>query len=317
MRHERFDAEAFDILQPFVEKYPFNPYRNYRLFSRRAQTDVLLAELAALVPAALMNLAETGTARALAVSRPLSWDSSFFGIPMARIEYIFGDRGSAAAAALDECLETLRGSGIRHVSVRVDVADIETAALLQCRGFRLLGGAVTYMARPTKERPRRVRVLGRIRPIHERDADAVVAIAEEAFRDFRGRFHVDSKLPRDRVNSFYGEWARRCVAHEMADTVLVSEASDGRILGFVAFQQREPLSTIGGTPVFGSGLAACRRDAPGAYPGLLHHTVATIHQRDGVAEARTQNHNAAAIAVHEAVGLRSRESHLDFSLWSE
>ncbi|MEA2944646.1 MAG: hypothetical protein QOD09_5175, partial [Bradyrhizobium sp.] len=61
-------------------------------------------------------------------------------------------------------------------------------------------------------------------------------------------------------------------------------------------------------------LAACRPDSPGAYPGLLHHTVAFIHDSNGVAEARTQNHNAAAIAIHEAVGLRSRGSHLDFSL---
>jgi hypothetical protein len=157
-------------------------------------------------------------------------------------------------------------------------------------------------------------VLGRVRPFQEQDAEAVLAIAEQAFQDFRGRFHVDPNLPRHRVNSFYGEWARRCVRHEMADTILVSEASDGRLLGFVAFQRREPISTISGVPVFGSGLAACRPDSPGAYPGLLHHTVAFIHDRNGVAEARTQNHNAAAIAIHEAVGLRSRGSHLDFSL---
>jgi hypothetical protein len=233
---------------------------------------------------------------------------------MARIETILGDRGPTAAAALDACLDSLRMSGTQHISVRVDVADIEVANLLEQRGFRLLGGTVTYTARPNKERPRRVRMIGRVRPYRQHDAEAVFAIAERAFRNFRGRFHVDPALPPNRVNSFYGEWARRCVTHEMADTVLVSEASDGRLLGFVAFQRREPISTVSGVPVFGSGLAACRPDAPGAYPGLLHHTVACIHERNGAAEARTQNHNAAAIAIHEAVGLRSRGSHLDFSL---
>lgn len=313
MRHELFDGVDRDILQTFVEKFPFNPYRNYRLFSKRVQANLLLAELAAIAPAALMNSAETCTSQALVVSRPLLWESSFFGMPMARIEYIFGDRGSATAAAIDGCLDTLRATGIQHVSVRVDVADIQAAMMLECRGFRLLGGTVTYLARPRKEHPRRVRVLGRIRPFHEHDSDAVLAIADDAFRDFRGRFHVDPHLPRDRVNSFYREWARRCVAHEMADAVLVSERSDGLILGFVAFQRMEPISSVGGTPLFGSGLAACRRDVPGAYPGLLHHAVADIHQRNGVAEARTQTHNAGAIAIHEAVGLRLRESHLDFS----
>jgi hypothetical protein len=317
MQHERIGAENVDILQPFIEKYPFNPYRNYRIFSRSVQTSVVLAELTAILPIAVVNVGETSQAQALIVSRPLSWDSSFFGIPMARIEYIFGDRGSAAAAALDACLDSLRATGIRHVSVRVDVADIEAAVLLEHRGFRLLGGTLTYTARPKKEPPRRVRMLGRVRPFREHDAEAVVAIAEEAFRDFRGRFHVDSGLARNRVNSFYGEWARRCVTHEMADTVIVSEASDGRLFGFVAFQRREPISTLSGVPVFGSGLAACRPDSPGAYPGLLHRTVACIHEKNGVAEARTQNHNAAAIAIHEAVGMRSRESHLDFSLLFE
>jgi hypothetical protein len=314
MQHERFGAEDVDILQPFVEKYPFNPYRNYRIFNRRAQTSVMTAELATILPVAGINLAQTNEAQTLVVSRPLSWDSSFFGLPMARIDYIFGDRGPTAAAALDACLDALRSSGMRHVSVRVDVADIEAAMLLEQRGFRLLGGTLTYTARPKRERPRRVRVLGRVRPFQKQDAEPILAIAEQAFQDFRGRFHVDPGLPRHRVNSFYGEWARRCVTHEMADTILVSEASDGRLLGFVAFQRREPISTISGVPVFGSGLAACRPDSPGAYPGLLHHTVAFIHDRNGVAEARTQNHNAAAIAIHEAVGLRSRGSHLDFSL---
>jgi len=314
MQHERFGPDDVDILESFVERYPFNPYRNYRLFNRRAQTSVLMAELAAILPIAGVNLAQSGQAESLVISRPLSWDSSYFGIPMGRIEYILGDRGTTAAAALDACLDSLRTSGIRHVSVRVDVADLEAANLLQQRGFRLLGGTLTYTARPKREPPRRVRVLGCVRPFQPHDANAVVGIAEQAFRDFRGRFHVDPSLPRSRVNAFYGEWARRCIAREMADTILVSEASDGRLLGFVAFQRREPVSTNSGVPIFGSGLAACRPDSPGAYPGLLHHTVDFIHQQAGVAEARTQNHNAAAIAIHEAVGLRSRQSHLDFAL---
>src|SRR4051794_15549686 len=106
MRHERFDAENVDILHRFVEKYPFNPYRNYRIFDRRMQTGVVLAELMAIVPVAAVTLVKTGNTEALVVSRPLAWDSRFFRIPMARIEYIFGDRGPVAAAALDACLDS-------------------------------------------------------------------------------------------------------------------------------------------------------------------------------------------------------------------
>jgi RimJ/RimL family protein N-acetyltransferase len=304
-----------DLLEPLIKNYPFNPYRHYRLFTRSTQTAVLLAELDALPADASIHAAEVDDARAVVVSRRLSWDSWFFGIPMARIDYIFGDRGPAAEAALDACLEAFCREGIRHVSARIDGADNEAANLLENRGFRLMGGSLVYTARPIKERPRRVRIVGRIRPFDDHDGEAVVAIAKQAFANLRGRFQMDSNLPRERVDAFYGEWARRCVAHQMADAILVSEAPDGRLLGFVAFRRREPVSTNSGVPIFGNGLAACRPESPGAYPGLLHHAVAWIHSKGGVAEAQTQSHNAAAIAVHEAVGMRLRQSHHDLSAW--
>jgi hypothetical protein len=209
----------------------------------------------------------------------------------------------------------LRRDGIRHVSARVDGADNEIANLFESRGLRLLGGSLVYTARPVKERPRRVRSRGRMRAFDDKDADEVVAIAEQAFAGYRGRFQMDSNLPRERTDAFYGEWARRCVAREMADTILVAEGPDGRLFGFVAFRRREPVSTLSALPVFGNGLAACRPDSPGTYPGLLHHAVAWIHDHGGVAEAQTQTHNAAAIAVHEAVGMRLRQSWHDFSGW--
>jgi hypothetical protein len=313
--HSRVDIDHGDLLQPFIEKYPFNPYRHYRLFARSMQAAILRAELDALRPHASVHVAEIGNARSVVVSRRLAWDSSFFGMPMARIDYVFGECGAAAEAALDACLEALRRDGIRHVSARVDGADNATANLLESRGLRLKGGSLVYAARPIQERPRRVRTIGRIRAFDDSDAEQVVAIAEQAFANFRGRFQMDTNLPRDRAEAFYGEWARRCVAHEMADTILVAEAPDARLLGFVAFRRREPVSTRSSIPIFGNGLAACRPDCPGVYPGLLHHTVAWIHGHGGVAEAQTQAHNAAAISVHEAVGMRLRQSYHDFSGW--
>jgi hypothetical protein len=313
--HARIDTVHGDMLQPLIEKYPFNPYRHYRLFSLSMQRAILRAELEAVRPHASLHVAETADARSVVVSRRLAWDSEFFGVPMARIDHVFGERGAAAAAALDACMKALRKDGIRHVSVRVDGADNETANLLESRGLRLLGGSLVYTARPIKERPRRVRSIGRIRGFEDDDAEQLVAIAEQAFANFRGRFQMDANLPRDRADAFYGEWARRCVTQEMADTILVAEGPERRLLGFVAFRRREPVSTRSNIPIFGNGLAACRPDCPGAYPGLLHHAVAWIHGHGGVAEAQTQTHNAPAIAVHEAVGMRLRQSYHDFSGW--
>jgi hypothetical protein len=88
----------------------------------------------------------------------------------------------------------------------------------------------------------------------------------------------------------------------MADTVLVSEGTGGRLLGFLAFRRREPVSSVGGVPVFGGGLGACRLDMQGAYAGLIRAGTVWAHERDGVAECQTQNYNFPTIRIYEAVG---------------
>jgi RimJ/RimL family protein N-acetyltransferase len=302
------------VLQSLVRQYRFNPYRAYRAFSRRVQSDVLIAETSnsGSGAGASIHVAENGAAAV--VARRLSWDSSFFRTPMARIEHVFGEDDSAKRHALEACLDFFREDGIRHVAANIDAADIGTAALLERQGFCLAGGAVTYTARPHIEPPRPVRKRGRIRNLRAADEPEVIAIAQESFRGLRGRFHFDATLPQDAVDSFYTEWARRCVAYEMADTVLVAEGPDGRLLGFIAFRRREPVSTISGVAIFGGGLGACRRDAGGAYLGLLHAGVTWAHNRGGMVEVQTQNHNAPAISVYEAVGLRCRRANYNFHL---
>ena len=52
----------------------------------------------------------------------------------------------------------------------------------------------------------------------------------------------------------------------MADIVLVSEGADGRLVGFLAWRRRQPVSDVGGVAVFGGGLGACRRMCPAGMP---------------------------------------------------
>ena len=310
----QLDAESVEALRPLVQRHRFNPYRNYRAISPRAQTDVLMAEIMSDLKG-FVCFAGAENARAAVIAKRLSWDSAFFGLPMARIDYVLGDDAASRDVALHACLEALRGVGVSHVSAQTDAADVGTAVQLERHGFRLTGGTVTYTARPGKERPNPVRELGKIRPLQADDASEVIALSEKAFEGFRGRFHLDPNLPHDRVNALYGEWARRCVSHEMADVVLVSEGHDGHLLGFLAFRQREPVSTSSGVKIFGGGLGACRSDAPGAYLGLLSRGVRWAHERGGIAEVQTQNYNFPAIGLYEAVGLRSRRADYSFVSW--
>ena len=304
MNRRLLRAGELDLVAPLVQEYPYKPYRNYRVFSRKAQQAVMLAEIGDTLGHAdgVVSLAEHDGHRAMAIARFLEWDSRFFGVPMARIEYVLAPSPALTAAALDAAIEALRSRGARHISARVDVADIESIGVCEANGFRLMDTLVTYITRPRKEPPNEVKEVGRIRPYRAEDADSIVEITAEAYRGFRGRFQLDANIPKERADAFYVEWARQCVGSRMADMIVVSEAADGRILGYLAFRRREPVSTSGETPVFGGGLGACRADAPGAYAGLIRAGMLWAHERDGVAECQTQNYNFAVIRIYEAVG---------------
>ena len=115
---------------------------------------------------------------------------------------------------------------------------------LEGHGFRLMDALVTYTTRPGKEPPNAVREVGTIRPFRE-------AGRTGARRDRRSRLswlsRTVSSRPASRsdarCDAFYVEWARQCVAGTMADMIFVSEGADGRLLGFLAFRRREPVST--------------------------------------------------------------------------
>src|SRR5687768_14821200 len=198
MTVERLDITD-EVLRPFAERYPFNPYRHYRLFPKPAQTNVLIAELQSFNPAASLHMARVAGAQAAVVARRLPWDSSFFNLAMARIEYVLGDH-DASSAALEGCVEFLRRDGVQHVSAQADAADVRMAVLLENFGFRLTGGTLTFARRPRKQLLSKVRTFGRVRAMRDGDGPEIIALAEEAFEGFRGRFHDDPNVPRARAD---------------------------------------------------------------------------------------------------------------------
>jgi L-amino acid N-acyltransferase YncA len=297
-------AGELSVVAPLVQAYPFKPYRNYRVLPRKAQHAVMLAEITNTLEhreGIVCHLQDAG-ADALAVGRVLEWDSRFFGVPMGRIEHVVASDRALVMPALESVVEALRVRGVRHITARVDVADVASMSVFEVNGFHLMDSLVTYITRPRKEPPRDVREVGTIRPFRPEDGPALLEIAAEAYRGFRGRFHLDPHVPDDRADTLYTEWAKQCVGASMADMVLVSESADGQLLGFLAFRRREPVSSVGGVPVFGGGLGACRADAPGAYAGLIRAGTIWAHERDGVAECQTQNYNFPVIRIYEAVG---------------
>jgi hypothetical protein len=294
-----------DEWQRLLDAFPYKPYRQYRTYSRREQTAILDLEAdRALSAAGAFGWIAGGDGAAVAAfGRPLVWDAEFFGVPMGRLDVIAAPGATEAhrADAVARALGTARAGGLRHVTARVDVADLETLGVLEDHRFRIMDTLGTYIMRPGKDQPADVRRVGPLRAATPDDAEAVLAITHEAYAGYRNRFHLDAALPKARADAFYDAWARQCLNGSMADVLMVSEDSSGRVIGYLAFRRREPASTVG-TPIYGGGLGACRRDAPGAYASLIRDSALWAHAQGAVAECQTQLANVAVIRVYETVG---------------
>jgi hypothetical protein len=188
-------------------------------------------------------------------------------------------------------------------------------AALESVGFRLMDALVTYFTHPRGPAPTTVREIGRVRPLEPADVAEVLAITEEAYRGFRGRFHLDPHLPPERSRAFYIEWARQCCLGRMADRVVVAEDGKGGLHGWASTRRVEPASSIGGVPLWAGSLGACRRDKPGAYAGLIRALAAENHANGHVTETQTQNHNIATVRIYDAVGARYVRSDYTFHAW--
>jgi hypothetical protein len=312
-------AGELAAVEPLVHGYAFKPYRNYRMMPRKTQSAVMRTEVADTLAhgdGIVLHLLDGGE-EAMAVARVLAWDSRFFEIPMGRVDYVLASSDHLVPCVIERTVEALRARGVRHISARVDVADVATVAACEANGFRLMDALVTYITRPGKEPPNNVREVGTIRPFEPRDAAELLEIASAAYAGFRGRFHLDPHIADDRCDAFYVEWARQSLGGTMADMTLVSEGADGRLLGFLAFRRREPVSSVGRVPVFGGGLGACRTDTPGAYAGLIRSGTLWAHTHGGVAECQTQNYNFPTIRIYEAVGAHYVRAEYTLHRWVE
>src|SRR5262245_3836275 len=135
-----FDAEGVEFL---VTTHPYNDYRQYRTISTAVQRRLLCSEIKrAAEQGQLLALRAEDRVVGLATFSHLHWDSSIFGLPMARIGHLIAASGAGARVQrldrlLEELIDLARTQGIRHLSTRVDCADIEAIQCLEHRGFRL------------------------------------------------------------------------------------------------------------------------------------------------------------------------------------
>lgn len=311
--------ESLAGLDPLIEAYPFKPYRNYRVLSRRRQDEVMRAELGAALeqPGGFALLGEGDAPGAAVLVRPQPWDSAFFDLSMARLYLLHNDAmpGATLRSMLASSFDACRARGIRHLSVRVDVADADAIQALEDAGFRMMDALATYIYPLKRPTPEPMKEMGVLRLYKPEDRDQILDITREAYRGFRGRYHLDPHLPHERSDALYVEWAKKACDGEWADVVLVTENGEGVVHGWASYRQIEPVSTVGQAAIRGGGLGACRRDKPGAYAGLLRAATDRIHGGGATTEMQTQIFNFATIRLYESVNTQFVRADYTLHAW--
>jgi L-amino acid N-acyltransferase YncA len=313
-------AGARATLDPPIDAYSCKPYRNYRALPRKKQNDVLRAEVHASLDAdgGFAVVSAPDAPKAAAIVRPLPWDSGFFGLKMAKLSHVLRTDEAPRAdvqSVIDVALRQCRERGIQHVAVRIDAADADTIQALEDAGFRMVDALVTYIYHHKREPPPPIKEMGVLRLFRPEDTEQIIAITREAYRGFQGRYHLDPHLDKTRADEIYIEWARKCCAFEWAEVVMVNENGKGELHGWASYRHIEPVSKVGGLPIQGGGLGACRRETPGAYAGIVRFAAVMIHGGGGVTECQTQLFNFPTIRVYEAIGTQFVRADYTLHAW--
>jgi dTDP-4-amino-4,6-dideoxy-D-galactose acyltransferase len=147
----------------------------------------------------------------------LAWDSTFFGVPIARI------RASRLTESLAARIDAWAvAEGIRCLYLLADPSDMATIRLADARGYRLVDVRVHYELRlDALAQARRIGQPSRMSEARLAVADDIPALRAVAATTHRGtRFYNDPGFPDARCDELYATWIERSV-QGWADRVFV------------------------------------------------------------------------------------------------
>jgi len=230
----------------------------------------------------------------------LDWDSTFFGLRIARVcgdclteERVTAIRASCAEKRID-CLYFLATAN-----------DQKTVALAEINGFRLVDIRHTLEFGLAGPRPEKSALIRDFKP---EDLSELRRIASVSHQD--SRFYFDPRFSRQACNCLYETWIERS-CHGFADRVLVAE-SDSRVAGYVTCHVAKDRKE-------GSiGLFAVAEGFRGKGIGKKLLDQATLHFGE-IAVDRitvvTQSRNISAQRLYQDRGFRTQSTQLWYHWW--
>lgn len=230
-------------------------------------------------------------------------DKERFGIVTARDPHV-------TAETLGAALEYCRANRVELLIARCAADDLGVAQSLESAGGRLMDTLVYYSRSLDAPLPEGACAVP-IRPARPEDAAGVRRVASESFRGYRGHYHADPRLERERCDEIYPSWAHRsCVEPGVATRVLVAD-HEGRIAGFLTMLERGPDEQ----EIVLNGVEP-RLQRHGIYRSLVVSAIGAAHadgaKRLGVS---TQLTNVAVQKVWVRLGFELSRSYYTFHLW--
>ncbi len=141
---------------------------------------------------------------------------------------------------LDEIFSFCRREKVRLLIARCRITELGVTQALEKKGALLADTLVLYLRNLVRTRIPEVSGKYLVREIRQGEEEVVRAVAEEAFRDYRGHYGADRRLEGVKSGEIYSSWAYRA-ARDRDDThgVILAE-KNGEVVGFTLVRINQP-----------------------------------------------------------------------------
>jgi len=265
----------------------------------------------------VLRVDHSGTTDAVAGLMPLAWDSRHFGIDCARLgplcvpgRMTSATRLAVVGEVIDAALDWCRKTKVAILQRRMVGARSDELHVFEQRGFREVDEIVTLTAPAATLAPDRS-----VRPAVERDREALLAIAQDAFP--HSRFLAEPAFNSQKARAVYVRWLETLLSGGTSGdksgeggAVLVAELA-GRPAGFAAIRRDHELDALAGAPMAALEMFAVAENGRGqGLGGALLAAARDWAARNGArtVEASTWQQAAAALASYRRAGFEVRET---------
>lgn len=312
------EKEELEKIRPLIAKYKYNPYRNYKIFSKDLREKILFQQIAEILKNQegwCLIAKDKEEISGLVTLIKLPWDTKHFGFKMAKIGHLICLDNRLIDELINSVIKNCLKEKIKHLSFRVDTQDFSTIHVLQKNGFYLVETLLTYIFTQAN-RISNLKDIYKVREFKKRDLPYLEEIAQKSFS--QNRFHIDPNISKEKADSLYSEWIKNAPLDKDTAFTFVAE-KENQPVGFFTCKFNHNILKWTKMKVLGRGLAAVLPEARGAYISLIKmalHRGMNILKVD-IGEFDTQVYNYPVIKTYQRFGMELVLARCTFHRWME